>query len=522
MTTFTRIEIATNAARHVFSLGFVAGMALSFVSGAILAQNTSHKITPPTDNLPPIVHLVEPGDTLWMISERYYGQALKWPDISYDNRIVEPRLLQPGTSLLLRAGSAGADNSATVMAVTGDVRQMTPRVSVAKSDNVVFSKYKNLLSSWLVKDREPEMIASVPINKGDFLPVGTTLRTGAYSFITLLMPNGSRATLPSNSQVRLVSFKNAKGQASVLLDLNAGQVDARVEHSDDVGGNSSYRIRTRFATIGARGTYFRVVQPDTQHTLVGVLEGTVAANWGVEGSANDQSGVAKPSAALLSEGQGSVLQLSTAPKPALVQNLLAAPLLQDAGIPQNQEDVLVRWLPIVNAAGYRVQMARDADFNDLIAQQDLEAKNEIQNIQLTGAESYKTWFSKLDKGSYFVRVSAIAVDGLEGLFSMAGFSRVSYEISGAVALAAHNPQLGAQLEFSWMPLPSSSYWLELANDAEFASVVLSMPNLLSATVQITALPPGQYFWRVRAHVQEHGQTTTVTSKTMPVLVGGVR
>lgn len=503
------------------------GLVISTVTGVALAQNTSSTIAVGANDVPAIVHLVEPGDTLWMISERYHGRALQWPDISYDNHIPEPRRLQPGTLLLLRAAGAGAggvglDNTATVLAVTGDVRLMSPAANTVKAAQAVTSPASKLRSRKSAEDAAamapPAMVAGALVKKGESVPVGSTLKTGPDSFITLSMPNGSRATLPSNSQVKLVSFKDAKGKVSVLLDLHGGQVDARVQHSDDASGQPSYRIRTRLATIGARGTYFRVALPDSQRTLVGVLEGTVAANWGNESTLNDQSHIAKPSAALLGVGQGTVLDLARAPHQALVQNLLPAPLLQDASAPQNQGNVRVRWLPVAGAVAYRVQMARDADFIDLFAQQDVVAQGDIQNQPPGDDEGYKTWFPKLDKGSYFVRVSAIASDGLEGLFALAGFSRSSYELSGTVSMADNT----AQMEFSWSPLPGSNYALELAEDQDFSKVVLIAPNLLSSTVRIAALPPGQYFWRVRANVQEHGQTTVVLSKTMPMVVGGVR
>lgn len=503
------------------------GFGLAIVVSMAAAQEDTKIIAPKATNPSAISHFVEPGDTLWMISQRYYGQALKWPEIRFDNRIAEPRHLQPGTTLLLR--SAGPGNAASVVAVTGDVRIMTPIIKVANTTTVtnvagaaraVVAFANKLFSKSLPDISQGTMNAGALIEKGDILPVGTTLKTGPDSFITLLMPNGSRATLPSNSQIKLVSFKDAKGQASVLLDLSMGQVDARVQHSDEPSIKSSYRVRTRLATIGARGTYFRVALPDSQRTLATVLEGTVAVNWGQENILNHTSELAKPTAALLSEGQGSEFFLGAVRKPATVQSLLPAPVLQDASAPQNQSDVLIRWLPVQGAAAYRAQVAKDAEFNDLLAQQDIAAQEDIQNALPASNEheAYKTWFTKLGKGSYFARVSAVAADGLEGFFSLAGFSRTSYEISGDVALTADNEKL----EFSWTSLPGSNYSLELAEDAEFTKVVLIAPDLLSNRVQIKALAPAQYFWRVTASIQEHGQTTTVVSKINSLLVGGSR
>lgn len=508
-------KMKTQMARtaEILTVGLIGLAGCNMAYAQNMTQFATKNVTNESINPTPIKHFVEPGDTLWRLSERYYGRALLWTDIRADNNVSEPKRLQPGTLLQLRADGlgglqAGSANSATALAVTGDVRLLTPVANNGKA-TVTY-------------------IAGDLVNKGDVVPVGTTLKTGADSFITLLMPNGSRATLPSNSQMKLVSVKDVKGKDAVLLDLEAGQVDARVLHSEDNLDKPSYRIRTKLATLGARGTYFRVVLPDTLRTLVAVLEGTVAVDWEIEKSlrdvTNDSNKAGLPSAALLSVGQGSVLQAGTRKgtslKLALVQNLLPAPVLLDGSAPQNQSNIAVRWLPVSGAADYRVQLARDADFSDVLAQQDVPAQSELQQSvagNSTG-DAYKTWFAKVAHGSYFVRVSAISTDGLEGLYALSGFNRLGYVVTGSVALSANQEQL----EFSWTALASSNYWLEVADNKEFSGVLLNAPHLRSNTVRVAALPPGNYFWRVRAYVQEHGQTTTVVSDTMPMLVGGVR
>lgn len=536
----------------VLLLGF-AGFSMAYAQNTSqsIEQNSTKNISTSTtknranDELIKNTHLVERGDTLWLISQRYYGRAMRWSDISFDNQILKPKLLKPGTLLLLRSGSLRLPNTATVMAVTGDVRLLTPMESIAtvKTASTVSKRISSKSSDKITLTSVLTFVSGDLINKGDLIPVGATLKTGSDSFITLLMPNGSRATLPSNSQMKLVSFKDEKGNDAVLLDLVDGQVDARVQHSDDANGKPSYRIRTKLATIGARGTYFRVTLSNaqfsgTQRTLVGVLEGIVAANWGIEKSLSDgtnsSSKAGRASAALLMAGQGSMLQLGMEPKQAFVETLLPAPVLQEANASQNQSDVVVRWLSVTGAAAYRVQLARDVDFVDVFAQQEVAANSDLQygsQEMATGMsvaspastvysknDTYKAWFSQVAQGSYFVRVSAIATNGLEGLFALSGFTRPGYAMSGTVTLLGN----GEGLEFSWTALPSSNYSLEVADNKEFTSVRLRVPNLLSNTVRVAALPPGNYFWRVRADVQEHGQTTKVMSDTLQMLVGGVR
>lgn len=55
-----------------------------------------------TAQTPPLTHKVEKGDTLWSISEKYYGDPLLWPKLWKMNPfITNPNLLKPGDVLKL-------------------------------------------------------------------------------------------------------------------------------------------------------------------------------------------------------------------------------------------------------------------------------------------------------------------------------------------------------------------------------------------------------------------------------------
>ncbi|MEM7413227.1 MAG: LysM peptidoglycan-binding domain-containing protein [Myxococcota bacterium] len=49
------------------------------------------------------VHVVQPGETLWQISERWAGDADRWPELYRANRdqIKDPSLLYPGQRLAI-------------------------------------------------------------------------------------------------------------------------------------------------------------------------------------------------------------------------------------------------------------------------------------------------------------------------------------------------------------------------------------------------------------------------------------
>lgn len=411
----------------------------------------------------PATHTVRQGDTLWDLSQRYFGRPLLWPEIQQRNHVAEPRLLQIGRVLEF----ANDDRLALVLAANGDVH----------------ATYEG---------------ASGLLRQGMRLPEGALMKTGADSFVTLRLPDGSRTTLPSNSTVRLLQFFDASGQTSVLLDLQAGDVESRVVPrapsrtmpvAEDV-----FRVRTRMATVGVRGTHFRVSLPTSDLTAVSVLESSVSVDTG-DGAP-----------ALVHAQKG--LLIGAARSPDAVRDLLAAPAWVDAGEPQNQPGVVLAWTPVPGAAGYRVDLAHDSEFADLVAQQSVAASTDRALVVFDGVPS----------GSYFARVAGVTSEGLEGQVAIDSFSRTQLALAGTAQRRAGT----GEIEFEWAPLDGSNYMLEVADDVDFKRAVVHADHLQGHRVRVEALPPGAYFWRVRANVITQGQRAEVLGPTLQLRVDGVR
>ena len=49
----------------------------------------------------PKILLVEAGDTLWSIAAKEYGRSDLWRRIADANKINNPRMLKPGTKLVI-------------------------------------------------------------------------------------------------------------------------------------------------------------------------------------------------------------------------------------------------------------------------------------------------------------------------------------------------------------------------------------------------------------------------------------
>lgn len=409
----------------------------------------------------PAPHVVQPGETLWGISRQHFGRPLLWPSIQQRNGVGEPRQLPVGKVLHFADG----ETHAVVVAVSGDVRAESGGSSGAA---------------------QPAMR----------LPEGARVRTGPGSFVTLRLPDGSLCTLPSNSTVRLVRFFDAAGRAAALLDLQAGEVESRVPPRAVPSGQDTFRVRTRMATVGVRGTHFRVNLADGRRVAVSVLESRIVVRTATQPDL------------LLSAPQGVVID--EGPQGGVVQELLPAPAWIDAGLPQNQPAVLLAWTEVSGAAGYRAQLAHDAEFLDLVAE---------RHVVRSGPRELAL-FDGLPFGSYFARVAAVTPEGIEGQVTVSGFSRASASASlgGRMRwIAASN-----EIEFGWNPIADSTYGLEIAEDAAFTRVIVRADGLRGHAVRVQALPPGQYFWRVRADTVAQGQHSETVGPVLPLLVEGVR
>jgi len=406
-------------------------------------------------------HTVRPGDTLWDLTRQHLGRPLLWPGVQQRNGVGEPRLLQIGR--VLRFDGDGA-RQAVVLAATGDVRL---------ADGPA---------------------AGSLLAEGARLPEGSRLRTGPDSFVTLRLPDGSRTTLPSRSQARLVRYFDASGRPSVLVELEAGDLASRVPPRGPAAPSDGWRVRTRMATVGVRGTHFRVSLPDPSSAAVSVLESTV------EVKAPGRAPV------LVHAPQG--LVAGDGPLAGRLQDLLPAPEWLEPGRAQNQPGVLLAWNGVAGAGSYHVQLARDAEFIDLAAEQRLPASG--------GREL--AWFDGVAPGSWFVRVAAVTPEGVEGLESMAGFSRARVSLDGTVRWLADR----GEMAFSWNALPGATYTLEVADGEQFRHLAVQAGGLRGEEARVQALPPGQYWWRVRAEVVDQGQRAEVVGPVRPLLLEGVR
>ncbi|MGV2287360.1 FecR domain-containing protein [Trinickia sp. YCB016] len=413
-------------------------------------------------------YVTKTGDNLFDISDRYLRDPNDWRVLARLNRVSEPRHLPPGMTLRLPVALLKRTNlTASVVAMNGPVER-------AFRDGPF-----------------------LPLTNGATLTEGDRLRTGDNGFVTLELADGTHLSLPSNSQLDLHTLKQTAltGTTVRQFELKRGEVDSEVTHA--TRKDDRFQIRSPSVVAGVRGTRFRVDYDDAQQaTAVEVLDGTVGV---------DSAGAARPlpqqdamaAAQLVHARYGSVTRATGGVGGPLP--LLGAPALTNPAKVQDDPAVAFDLQPLDGAARYRVAIARDAGVLDLVRDERVDGPHAS--------------FADLTDGTYFVRLSAIDANGLEGLPQTYAFER---RLTGLSTSAARRPG-SRDFEFRW--LVSHADQAGRADDAQaktrFRFVLAATPDLQHPIVDrvdldaghivVSNLPAGVYYWTVVAEQFENGK-----------------
>jgi hypothetical protein len=398
------------------------------------------------DTPPDMTYFALEGDTLSGIAKRFTDKSSNWAAIGKRNKILNDKTIPVGSAILIPLELLPEEAStATVIALAG-------QSSARKKDGIEST-----------------------IAIGDVLNEGTQISTGKNGFLSLELADESRISIPSNSQVLLAKLKMAKYTKSPRTEirLQQGRVESRV--SPLVSNKGRFEVSSPLAIAGVRGTHFRVGINDNGIANE-VLSGGVSVGK-----------KEKPNALLLTPGKGNVINASGVGK---ALDLLAAP--EVTGNFRLQEKPTVQFSVTKNAGAlaYRAQIASDA-----------RAQNILMESRITG-DRFK--FDGLPDGSYFIKVTAIDVAGLEGLPNIQNFTLKArpeppFAIEPKVKLRAET------VNFVWTEASNAlSYRLQVANDAQFQNLVIDQADITTSQYSSSKLSTGNYFWRLASIVKKTG------------------
>jgi hypothetical protein len=382
------------------------------------------------------------GDTLIALSQALLEHPSDWPELQKLNHIRDPRSIPLGKEILIPTRLLRWQSKpGEVLAVNGPAQLVTA-------------------------GRASPLLA-----KATWLP-GSEIHTAPNAHVTVKLADGSFLNINSASVVRLERTQHYErpGFFATSLQVIQGRVEAAVAHL--TGGEPRFQVKTPQATLGVRGTDFRVAAlADSQTSLGEVLTGKVA----VSGAQNDRKEVA------VAAGQGLVVDAQQ--KVGAPMALPPAPDL--AALPTLQERPLVRLTvpPVAGAQSYRAQVALDAAFHQVVG----EVTSATPELRMAG----------LPDGRYHLRVRAGNAQGLEGQDAQGSFTlKARPEPPNVVSPAAKAKHRGHEVPLQWTePEQAHHYHLQISSDGRWDNPVVNEASL--ATPAATrALPPGTYQWRL--------------------------
>lgn len=414
------------------------------------------------DAKPEWLYSVRPGDTLISFAKLHLNNPADWHALQSLNNIKNPKRMQLGQ----------------VVRVPLALVKQTP----VPAEVIMVSGIANLQ---LTNNN------SKPVAVGLLLSVGSLLTTGINSIMQVKFADGSVVTMQPSSSMKLdaLSIYSGGGMVDTKLRLQQGKVEVRANPAHKLGNNM--QIFTPSAVAAVRGTTFRVATDDVsirQETL----EGNVALS-----AAGHEVAVVK--------GYGSLSEGGNAPLPPIL--LLAAP--QVASLPSTIENATASFvIPAqAGAVAFLGKVAMDDTFNVVLAE------NTSQGNDLS--------FNDLPDGQYYLKVRAKDKHGLEG-----------YDATHAFVLNARPfaPNIESPIKdavvrqikptLAWGKIDDAkTYLLELAADAQFTHVLDSLQVANNTYTLESALPAGQYFWRLAsqngADQGPYNMASSFTVKPMP-------
>ena len=402
------------------------------------------------------VYTVTKGDTLIGLTTHLLRKPSDWPDVARHNKLRDPNYILPG--LVLRVPLALLNHALAPVTVThlqGDVK-----VATAGGDAL--------------------SVAAL----GATLAEGAKVVTGKDGYATLKLQDGSTVRVQSGTEMQ-VERQRAYPEVGLLesvMKVVSGRVISLVEKfRPEEKKQTRYGVNTPLANLAVRGTEFRVtMDAQTNTTRSEVLAGVVA--MAADGTAR--------SARRLEAGFGSVVTAGQTTVSDPVALLAAPDVTQLATL---QERTILRFpLPAVSgASSYRGQVARDAQFNLVVA--DIVSASPDLRV------------ADIADGGYFFRVRAADGRGLEGRDATHAFTLKARPEPPLVSLPPAKGKVRANdVAFKWGDnTEAATYHLQVARDAKFTALVHDDKGVKGALTTVGRLAAGEYFWRV-ASLREDG------------------
>jgi hypothetical protein len=393
-----------------------------------------------------ILYEVKRGDTLFTLGNAYFLNAADHVAVQKANKIADPTAIPVGKKIrIARRFLKYRSSVARIISVRGNVSHSIGGGTAATTT-------------------------------GMSLGEGALLRTAGSSFATLSLENGSRVSLPSNSDLRIVRLRRYVIDSSLDYDFEVGRGAARSKVTPMTNKNDRYSVKTPKAVSAVRGTEFQSrFDEATGADFSEVTEGAVSVALG-------DSGVT-----MLPAGDGLAV---TADGAVIRESLIVTNDIPAAGAMQKEKDVRFAVPDGAPGTGMRVSLAADAGFVDEIAE--------------ASAANGAAIFSNIDDGNYFVRFRAVSASGIEGMPLTYAFKRRLNTISAS----GGKDDLGFAFKWAGEGRGTLRYHFQLFRSNTTGPAMVDEAGLDANVIRLSDLPAGDYYWRVASVQYVDGEVST--------------
>lgn len=419
-----------------------------FLGGAMALMSIGYAAEiKPVDVEADTVYQVKKGDTLSRVSQQLTNTAKKWRELATYNQLANPNLIEVGQTLKVKSAWA-KDAKGTRASVKG----MEAAAQLTSGQAIVEGV------SGAVK------VNGKLVRAGELLPAGAKLQTQQQSAIRLRLPDGSTINLMEKSSLSLEKLEQGPVNSfKTILRLLAGHLEAFKKSYS--AGQSDLSVQSTLATIGVRGTHFRMRQ----------LEGKNFAE--IEEGSVEFDADKTPQKLVIAGGFGSV---ADGKNPAEIIPLLPAPRFPQ--LPAVFETPYVEWaMPELSGAqSYVGELAQDEHFS--------------KNVRALEWGVKAINFTDLADGHYWLRVRAVDLHGLQGMETKLAFA-VKVRPRVIVMIKAYIDKENLQLRWVGNGL-AASYQVQVSNTQAFENLLLD-EQTADSEFEMPRPASGRYFVRVR-------------------------
>ncbi len=425
-------------------------LALFIIFTILVSVLSSPVLANKHDNKNAIPYVIQPGDTLLQIKDKYIRPEISYQLIQRYNGIGNAKHLKIGSTLFLPRQYLRFEQSrAQILSLRGDIL-------ITNTDGEERKRYK----------------------VGDIISEGAVINTGRSSFMSLALEDGSQISLPSNSNVTLKRMRRYVIERAIDYDFDITKGGSRTKVSPLRGSNDRFKIRTPKAISAVRGTEFQMrVDNDTNNAITEVVEGSLAVS-------NNITNGEVP----LPSGNGLAI---TKTGGEIKEKLLPAPEVINGSDIQKNEQIYFQIAPLAGASKYRISLANDPTF--------------LEQFEDKIIDTTSLTLPSLDNGRYSLRVAALSENGIEGLSNIYSFKRLQNDV------IAQGTKNNNGFLFKWATGGNSQknfhFQLFASNDRNQPNdeiAIVDESGLTDNNILLSDIDQGTYVWRIGTTIFDEG------------------